>query len=356
MMPLTTKIRVLVVDDSLTVRKRIVEVLASDPALDVIGEAENGKQAVELCQALRPDAITLDMMMPIMTGVAVTEFVMAFCPTPILIVSASTNRGELYKTYEALAAGALDVLEKPTAQDVDGQWEKKLISTVKLISRIKVITHPRARLTQTSRLESAEIADMTDSEHEVVAIGASTGGPGAVLNILRGLPANFPLPILLVIHLAEAFSMALAEWLDGQSPLRVRYARDLEPVPASGVVMAPAGKHLIVSQGKLRLTNDAERYSCRPSVDVLFESVTREFGSRSIQCLLTGMGRDGATGLLGARQAGAMTIAQNEATSVVFGMPGEAVRLGAAERILPIEEISRELVQMAATLAARRHS
>ncbi len=350
------KIRVLVVDDSLTVRKRLVEVLASDPALDVVGEAENGKRAIELCQALRPDVITLDMMMPIMTGVAVTEYVMAYCPTPILIVSASTNRGELFKTYEALAAGALDVLEKPTALDGHGQWEKKLVSTVKLISRIKVITHPRARLMrpQSAEGEIAEESSNGKAEYEVVAIGASTGGPGAVLDVLRGLPWNFPLPILLVIHLAETFATALAEWLDGLSPLRVRYAQDGEPVPARGVIMAPAGRHMVVSQGQLRLTSGPERHSCRPSVDVLFDSVTREFGGRSINCLLTGMGKDGAAAMLSARRAGAMTIAQNELTSVVFGMPGEAVRLGAAEQVLAVEEISRELIYLAANNENRR--
>lgn len=351
-------LRVLVVDDSITVRKRIVEVLTADPALEVIAEADNGKRAIELCQALRPDVITLDMMMPVMTGLAVTEYVMAYCPTPILIVSASTNRGELFKTYEALAAGALDVLEKPKAQDTDSDWERKLISTVKLISRIKVITHPRARLMQ-SHVEQFKSEDNTGNEraeYEVVAIGASTGGPGAALDILRGLSAKFPLPILLLIHLAEPFAMALAEWLDGQSPLRVRYARDREPLPSTGVIMAPAGKHLVVSQGLLRLTNDPERHSCRPSVDVLFESVVREFGSHSITCLLTGMGKDGAMGMLGARRAGAVTIAQDESTSIVFGMPGEAVRLGAASRVLRIDEISRELVHLAANLEFRRRS
>ncbi|HVJ04690.1 MAG TPA: chemotaxis-specific protein-glutamate methyltransferase CheB [Candidatus Saccharimonadales bacterium] len=350
------KIRVLVVDDSLTVRKRIVEVLGADPALEVIAEADNGKRAIDLCQALRPDVITLDMMMPVMTGVAVTEYVMAYFPTPILIVSASTNRGELFKTYEALAAGALDVLEKPSSQDVGGEWERKLTSTVKLISRIKVITHPRARLMQPriDRDESPDNASVARSEYEIVAIGASTGGPGAVLDVLRRLPPDFPLPILLLIHLAEPFAMALAEWLDGQSPLRVRYARDREPIPTAGVVMAPAGKHLVVSQRQLRLTTDPERHSCRPSVDVLFESITREFGSHSINCLLTGMGKDGAAGLLGARKAGAMTIAQNESSSVVFGMPGEAVRIGAATRVLSIENISRELVQLTGTMEVRR--
>jgi two-component system, chemotaxis family, protein-glutamate methylesterase/glutaminase len=352
------KIRVLVVDDSLTVRKRIVEALASDVALEVIAEADNGKRAIELCEALRPDVITLDMMMPIMGGVAVTEYVMAYFPTPILIVSASTNRGELFKTYDALAAGALDVLEKPRSQDADSEWERKLISTVKLISRIKVITHPRARLMgpKFERDEAADELNNGKSEYEVVAIGASTGGPAAVLDILRGLPEKFPLPILVLIHLAEPFAMALAEWLDGQSPLRVRYSRDREPVPTTGVIMAPAGKHLVVSQGQLRLTSEPERYSCRPSVDVLFESITREFGSRSINCLLTGMGKDGAAGLLGARRAGAMTIAQNESSSVVFGMPGEAVRIGAARHVLSIENISRELVQLAGKTDTRRRS
>src|ERR1039458_7577368 len=143
-----TKIRVLVVEDSLTVRKRLVEVLGGDPGLEVEGEAPDGQSAIELCQSLRPDVMTLDMMLPLMTGLAVTEYVMAYCPTPILIVSASTNRGELFKTYEALAAGALDVLEKPTADAVPRDWERNFIATVKLISRIKVITHPRARLAQ----------------------------------------------------------------------------------------------------------------------------------------------------------------------------------------------------------------
>src|SRR5713226_4482854 len=140
------KTRVLVVDDSLTARKHMVEVFNADPELEVAGEAENGKQAIELCRILRPDVITLDMMLPIMSGVAVTEYVMAYCPTPILVVSSSTNRGELYKTYDALAAGAVDVLEKPRGDERDDAWERSLISTVRIVSRIKVITHIRARL------------------------------------------------------------------------------------------------------------------------------------------------------------------------------------------------------------------
>lgn len=350
------KIRVLVVEDSLTVRKRLVEVLASDPGLEVVAEAPDGQRGIELCQSLRPDVMTLDMMLPLLTGVAVTEHVMAYCPTPILIVSASTNRGELFKTYEALAAGALDVLEKPTAGSVPEEWARKFISTVKLISRIKVITHPRARLMHMRHAEgSLELPPHGESsEPRVVAIGASTGGPAAVLAILRELPATFPLPVLVLIHLGLPFSAAMAEWLDGQSAIRVRYARDGEPLPATGILLAPPGQHLVLSRGHLHLTDGPERHSCRPSVDVLFESLAREMGSGCIACLLTGMGKDGAMGLLAARQAGAVTLAQNEASSVVFGMPGEAIRLGAAQRVLSIEDIAPALVALTSRLKAGR--
>src|ERR1700674_995812 len=140
------KTRVLVVEDSLTVRKRLVEILVSDPEIELVGEAEDGKRAIEICRQCRPDVITMDMMLPVMSGLAATEYIMAHCPTPILVVSASTNRGELFKIYEALAAGAVDVLEKPTGTEADGAWERRFLTTVKLVARIRVITHPRARL------------------------------------------------------------------------------------------------------------------------------------------------------------------------------------------------------------------
>jgi len=149
------KTRVLVVEDSLTVRKRMLDVLTADPDIEVVGEAGDGKRGIELCQSLRPDVVTLDMILPVMSGLAATEFIMAYCPTPILIVSASPNRGELFKTYEALAAGALDVLDKPLGDEPDGAWEQKFVSAVKLISRLKVITHPRARLGPMGRRPSS---------------------------------------------------------------------------------------------------------------------------------------------------------------------------------------------------------
>jgi len=278
----------------------------------------------------------------------------AYCPTPILIVSASTNRGELFKTYEALAAGAVEVLEKPTGDEANEEWEQKFVLTLRIVSRIKVITHPRLRLraltsSLTPLLETSPRGDRSATAH-VVAIGASTGGPGAVLEIFRSLPPRFPLPILLVIHIGQPFGTAFAEWLDGQSPLRVTHAVDGERLERPGkgkVIMAPPDYHLIVQHGRLRLTEDPERHSCRPSVDVLFESLAREMGDASIACLLTGMGKDGADGLLAIRRAGGRTMAQDEATSVVFGMPREAILVGAAERVLPLEQIGPALVALA---------
>lgn len=364
------KIRVLVVEDSLTVRKRLIEVLSADPQIEIVGEAEDGKRGIELCQELRPNVVTLDMMLPVMSGLAATEFIMAYCPTPILIVSASTNRGELFKTYEALAAGALDVLDKPLGSELDDAWEQRLVATVKLISRIKVITHPRARLSpmgQPTRLFAARDAEPREASHpgrmtptpattereghlRAVAIGVSTGGPAALIELLRGLPNGFPLPILLVIHIGRLFAPAFAEWLDGQSPVRVAYAADGDPLPAVGegrVLMASPDTHLVLRNGKLRLTNDPERHSCRPSVDVLFASLAQELGAACAACLLTGMGKDGAEGLLAIRRAGGRTIAQDEATSVVFGMPREAILLGAAEQVLPLDKVAPALASLA---------
>jgi two-component system chemotaxis response regulator CheB len=217
-----------------------------------------------------------------------------------------------------------------------------------MVSRVRVITHPRARLASLGRRSGPPSAAAgAVGERRIVAIGASTGGPGAVLSILRSLPDRFRLPILLVLHISEPFGLALSEWLDAQVTRRVRYATDGERLPAPGdgcVLMAPPGLHLEVAGGRLRLSDAPERHSCRPSVDVLFESLAREMGSNTVGCLLTGMGTDGARGLLSLRQSGGLTLAQDEATSVIFGMPGEAVRLGAAAQVLPLAEIAGVLL------------
>lgn len=356
--PAGTKLRVLVVEDSLTVRRRLCETLATEQDIEIVGEAEDGRRAIELCQSLRPDVLTMDMMLPLMTGVSATEYIMAHCPTPILIVSSSTNRGELFKTYDALAAGAVDVLEKPRGDEPEGHWERRFVDAVRLVARIRVITHLRARYARPApaNLVAAPEASRRPERRRLVALGASTGGPGAIVEVLRGLSSRVRVPVLLVLHINEPFGRAIADWLDAQTTRRVIIARHGQPLGELDgcVALAPPGQHLVVRDGRTQLTSGPELHSCRPSVDVLFESVAAEFGTAAVGCLLTGMGRDGAAGLLAMRRAGAATIAQDEETSVVYGMPREAAMLGAAQRILPLDAIGAAVSELATAVETGR--
>jgi two-component system chemotaxis response regulator CheB len=364
-------LRVLVVEDSLTIRKYLVKVLQAN-GLEVVGEAADGLRAVELCMQLKPQVVTMDMILPGLSGLAATGEIMAYSPTPILIVSASVNRGEVFQTYEALAAGAVDVLDKIKLGETSAAWEQRFVAAVRMAARIKVITHPRARLLRMSgarNLDTAQALPLKpivsiqsaspsqpasyrgasspvtapQGKADLIAIGASTGGPAAISEILRSLSPDFPIPILIVLHISEMFAFAFAEWLNTLSPIPARYAIDGESLPLPGkpqILLAPAGRHLTVEAGRLRLSEAAERNSCRPSIDVLFESLALAPSRRSVLCLLTGMGKDGAAGMLAGREAGLQTVAQDEASCVIFGMPAEAIRLRAAERVLPLQDIA----------------
>ncbi len=338
-----TPIRVLIVDDSLTVRKRLSELLSESGEFVVVAEAHDGREAIALCMQHRPDVVTMDMALPVMSGLAATEYIMAHCPTPILIVSASFNRGDVFKTYDALAAGAVDVFEKPSGNEINDAWESALLSALRVVSRVRVITHRRAR-TVTPPIPAPE-RRVGIGTPALVAIGASTGGPSAVVNVLRAFPREARQPVLLVIHLSAAFASSFADWLDAQLDRPVRFAKDGEALTSiqGEIRLAPADAHMEVIDQALRIQRGPERHSCRPSVDVLFESIARNGAPRTVACLLTGMGRDGAAGLLALRRAGAYTIAQDEATSVVYGMPREAAALDAADRILPLPEIGPAL-------------
>jgi two-component system, chemotaxis family, protein-glutamate methylesterase/glutaminase len=341
-------IRVLVVEDSPTVRHRLCEVLTAGAGIEVVGTAGSGHAAVELTHRLRPDVITMDIVLSGMSGLAATEQIMAHVPTPILVVSAADNRSEVFTTYDALAAGAVDVLDKPTADVPDAEWDRRLRSAVRVASRVAVITHPRAKLTALRGTAARPAARPPAANGTcLVAIGASTGGPAAVVDLLRAVPRDLPVPILLVQHIGPAFAASYVEWLAGLTRHRVACARDGEPVPAGRVTMAPADRHLTVRDGRLHLSDGPERHSCRPSVDVLFESVALAYPAAATGCLLTGMGRDGAAGLLAMRRAGCRTIAQDEASCVVYGMPREAVLLDAVDEVLPPAEIGRRLTSYA---------
>jgi two-component system chemotaxis response regulator CheB len=353
-------IRVLVVEDSSTMRHHLRESLAADPELQVVGEALDGGQAVEMVGRLRPDVVTMDMMLPTMSGLVATEHIMAEFPTPILVVS-SADRQELFSTYNALAAGAVDVLEKPRGDDSDAGWGRRLCSAVRMVARIRVITHPRARLDGRKRAEPTAgppVPVPAEAGLSVVAVGASTGGPGAVTDLLRALPVDFRTPVLCVQHIAasEPFAVAFSDWLAGQTGRNVSYAADGVPLRtmAGRVLLAPPDRHMLIADGVIRLNQAPPRHSCRPSVDVLFESVAAEYGPSAAGCLLTGMGRDGADGLLRMRARGAVTFAQDEASCVVYGMPREAAQLGAATYVLPPARIAARLSELAPRVGARR--
>jgi two-component system, chemotaxis family, protein-glutamate methylesterase/glutaminase len=289
--------------------------------------------------------------MPNLTGLDVTEHIMAHRPTPILIVSASTERGEALRTFDALSAGALDVLEKPLGDERGIGWNEQYAETLKLLAKIKVITHLRGRHRQIPRaVAQYDPPTGVTGTYQLIALGASTGGPIALLEALRQVPSSFPIPILLVLHIDSSFAPMFVQWLGTQLQLPVSLAVDGAALPRPGrpgLVMAGGDRHLVVCNGLLRLTNAPERHSCRPSVDVLFESIAAELGASAIGCLFSGMGRDGAEGLLSMRRAGAMTMVQDEASSAVFGMPGEAIALGAAAQILSPADIGAALISLA---------
>jgi two-component system chemotaxis response regulator CheB len=325
-------------------------VLASDTRFEVVGAADTGEAAVELCAEQRPDVMTVDLMLPGMGGLQVTEQVMARCPTPILIVAAAAHRSERFQAYEALAAGAVDLLEKPRAYEFEGVWEWQLRSALMTVSRARVSAQPRSRLGAFGRaLPKAPEQGLATRPVRVLALAASSiGGPAALVEVLQSLPASFAVPVLAVVHFAEPFAQGFAEWLDGQTTRRVTCAIDREPLAALAgrVTLAPPGRHLTLSAGRLRLTDDPERNTCRPSADVLFESLARELGSEVAGCVLSGAGQDGAAGLLDIRKAGGQTFAQDETSAVAREMPHEAVRIEAAERVLPLGELGAALARL----------
>ncbi|MBC7266038.1 MAG: chemotaxis response regulator protein-glutamate methylesterase [Coriobacteriia bacterium] len=340
-----TPVRVLVVDDSLVAREMLTQILQSDPEIEVVGVASNGVEAVEAVARLKPDLVTMDIHMPKMDGISAVEQIMAYTPTPILVVSSSVHGEGVGRAFDALSAGALEVMKKPEPRD----WAEldriasELIRKVKLLSRVRVITHIRGRRAAGRLSAPAPVPVREPGTVSLVAIGSSTGGPSALMSVLAPLPADFPVPIVVAQHIADGFIPGLVSWLDAACKIAVRAAEDGETVQPGTAYLAPTGLNLAVETLTLRFKKPGERQLYIPSADTLFESVAKTHGASAIGVLLTGMGDDGARGLKSLHDAGALTIAQDEATSTVFGMPKAAIEMGAARKVLPVQQIADAL-------------
>lgn len=347
-------IRVLVVEDSPTVRELLICILSSDPDITVVGTAETGEEALEAVERVRPDLVTMDVHMPKMNGFDATRRIMETRPTPIVIVSGTGDATDTTKAFRAIESGALAILQKPSGMGHPGheQISGELLRTVKLMSEVKVVRRwPRYRpmeaLPATPVSNEFQIPPV-HSQIRLIAIGASTGGPPVLQAILAALPREFPVPVLIVQHIAAGFSQGLVEWLAQSSKLPVLLPTHGQLVVPGCVYVAPDGLHMAVSaDGRIQLKADEPENGLRPSVSHLFRSVAKAYGQSAVGVLLTGMGKDGALELKLMKQQGAVTIAQDRETSVVHGMPGEAIALGGASYVLPPEKICMALASLA---------
>ena len=351
-------IRVLVVEDSPVARELLLHILNADSSIRVIGAAANGLEAVEFVARDKPDLITMDIHMPLLNGYETTRTIMETNPVPIVMVTASANLRDLETSFLAIEAGALTVIQKPhgIGHPDHARNARNLVTTVKLMAEIKVVrrwarTAPRRMPQPGEAVERLALLPMTAVR--IVAIGASTGGPPVIARILAELPREFPAPVVIVQHMAEGFIAGFAEWLGQAAALPVEVASHGSLLCPGRVYLAPDGAQMKVETGgRLCSVGDGPENGLRPSVSYLFRSVAEVYGCSAIGVLLTGMGRDGAAELKLMRGKGAITIAQNEESSAVFGMPGEAVRLDAARYVLPPAQIAAVLTSLATARVA----
>jgi two-component system, chemotaxis family, protein-glutamate methylesterase/glutaminase len=341
------KIRVLIVDDSAIVRKMLSEALAAEPDLEVVGTAPDPYVARDKILSLHPDVLTLDIEMPRMDGLTFLKKLMRFHPLPVIVIS-SLAQSSSQAALEALQCGAVEVLAKPGGPYSVGELREDLPHKVRAAAEARL---SRARPQPAVAPPAAPLAFSGASSSTVIAIGASTGGTEAIREVLTGLPANMP-GIVIVQHIPPVFSLAFANRLNDLCKLRVKEAADGDRVTAGLALIAPGNFHMRLHRvgGEYRVAIAGGPRVCyqRPSVDVLFESVAQAAKGDAIGAILTGMGADGAQGLLVMKRAGARTIAQDEASSVVFGMPREAIRVGAVDRVLPLDKVAAELTTMSA--------
>jgi two-component system chemotaxis response regulator CheB len=341
------RIKVLVVEDSLTAQKILVKILSADSQIEVIAVASSGEEALEQLKYISPDLITMDIHMPGMDGLEVTRKIMESKPVPIIVVSASCLVEDIERAFQLIEAGALTAIAKPVAIGT-GDFEAtawRLVQTVKDMASVKVIKRwPKLNRDKNQDKES-DLQVPKLKSFRLVAIGASTGGPQAIEAVLKNLPCDYPASILIVQHIAPGFLAGMVEWLDNVLALQVKVAHDGESLKPGTVYLCPEGKHMgINKESMIKLSSADPIGGHRPSVSYLFQELTQNY-SDCLAILLTGMGKDGAAELLQLKEKGATTIAQDKESSVVHGMPGAAIALGAHCHVLNLENIATVLLQ-----------
>ena len=340
-------IRVLIVDDSPVMCKVIANILNADSQILVAGIAHNGKEAVELVPTLKPDLITMDIHMPVMDGFEATKQIMAYNPTPILVLSTSVFKAGMDKVFRAISYGALDVVEKGDLEITEaGDGGKKLIEKIKFLSNIEVLHHPLAKIEERRKKATKvlKVSKRTDLS-KIVAIASSTGGPQALLEILREFPKSFPCGIVIVQHITSGFAEGLAEWLNGECQINVKLAKNSDEVLPGTAYVAPCDLQMRIKEGgRIYLSEEAAFEGHCPSGDILLESVAKIYKDNAIGIILTGMGKDGAMGIKSIQKACGQTIAQDQESCIVFGMPKAAIEMGGVDKIVPLTNISKEIV------------
>ncbi len=340
----TNVTKIFLVDDSKVALEVLRKIIESVPQFKVIGTATSGKEALMLLPGLKPDLVCLDYYLPDLQGVPLVKDMLALYPVPILIISGLVKDKNSKEIFDVLAAGALDFSPKPASYDPQDSTCKKLLEKIRVLAKVHVIK----RYTTSPTFDLAESDLSTPHQmYDIVVIGTSTGGPSSLLTIFRSLPRNFPVPIICVQHMSKGFLPQFIEWLANHCEIRFKIMQEKEKLQPGMVYFPQENKHLKVNEHKQLVTSyrSVNDKHC-PSIDVTMQSVSQQFTTKAIGILLTGMGADGAKGLLAIRQAGGLTIAQSEKTCVVFGMPKEAIELEAAQLILDDYYISPYLLKI----------
>lgn len=345
-------IRVLIVEDSVIFQTVLKNIFQTSPDIEVVGTANNGVEGLALIPQVNPDVICTDFHMPKMDGLEFTKKVMSMYPLPILVISVSVQTEQRHRIFELLEAGAVDIFPKPRPnRNINEEVQLnqlRLINKIKILAGVKVFrkrtlsSTPQSQLLAKSPVNNSQPTISNSlSEIKLVAIGTSTGGPQALQTIFATLPANLPVPIVCVQHISHGFLDGLIQWLSSTCPLSIQIAASGATPQPGTIYFPPENTHLKVnSQGQFICADSPPVGGHRPAVDVTFKSVAQVYGRKAIAILLTGMGKDGAAGIQMIQQAGGLTIAQDEETSVIFGMPQEAISLGGIKHILPLQEIA----------------